>query len=83
MEVRSMWWLNVFFLVQGLWVPGHEMRPEGWGPRAYQTEAECQERRVWAERQCKAHPLDFPAVWICSANEPLKEPPANMRGQDC
>jgi|LNFM01.1.fsa_nt_gb hypothetical protein len=78
-----MWWLNVFFLVHGLWVPGHQMSPEGWSPRSYATEQECLERRAYAERQCKEHPLDYPTAWICSPDNPLTEPPAHMRGRDC
>jgi hypothetical protein len=78
-----MWWLNVFFLVHGLWVPGHQMSPDGWSPRSYATEQECLDRRAYAERQCKEHPLDYPAAWICSPNAPLTEPPPHMRGRDC
>jgi hypothetical protein len=55
-----MWWLNVFFLIGGLWVPGHQF--PGWGPRAYQTEAACLERKAFAERQCREQPLDYPAA---------------------
>jgi hypothetical protein len=27
------WWLSVFFLVNGAWVPGPDVEP-GWAPRA-------------------------------------------------
>jgi hypothetical protein len=75
------WWLNVFFLVNGLWVPGYEM--PGWSPRAYPTEAECQERRAFAERECRASPLRYDSLWICSPAQPLTRLPATVEGMSC
>jgi hypothetical protein len=43
------------FLINGLWVPGAEL--SGWSPRAYATQAECEERRAFAERECRAAAL--------------------------
>jgi hypothetical protein len=51
----------------------------GWSPRAYQTEAECPERKAFAELECRERPLDYPATWLCSAGEP----PDHMKGQEC
>ncbi|ESR24073.1 hypothetical protein [Lutibaculum baratangense] len=75
------WWLNVFFLVNGLWVPGQEF--DGWAPRPYASERLCFERKTFAERESRLHPLDHPAVWICSEGEPMREPPDDMRGRSC
>ncbi|WP_372620477.1 hypothetical protein [Falsiroseomonas sp.] len=75
------WWLNVFFLVNGLWVPGYEV--SGWAPRAYASQAECLERRAFAERECQAAPLRFEARWICSPGRPLTEPPQELTGMTC
>jgi hypothetical protein len=67
------WWLTVFFLTNGGWIPGATL--EGWEPRAYDTEAQCLERKVFAERECRDHPLKFEAVWVCSEGAPASEPP--------
>ena len=75
------WWLNVFFLVNGLWVPGHEMT--GWAPRAYETEAQCLERKRFAERQCGRAPRGVDALWICSPGEPQRQVPAGSAGLSC
>lgn len=71
--VAEVWWLSVFFLVQGQWVPGTDY--EGWAPRPFQSETECKSRKAFAELQCADHPLDYKAVWICNKGEPLKALP--------
>jgi hypothetical protein len=68
------WWLSVFFLVGSTWVSGESI--EGWGPRAYATEVDCQTRRQFAEIQTKAFPLDYRAVWVCNFGSPAMAPPA-------
>lgn len=75
------WWLNVFFLVNGLWIPGHEL--SGWAPRAYPTEAACEERRAFAERECRLYPLAYEARWICSPGAPLPRAPADLGERAC
>ena len=75
------WWLNVFFLIDGEWVSGGEIH--GWSPRAFDSEAECFERKAYAEARCAESPLDHPAEWICSKGEPLSEPPEHLRGVYC
>lgn len=75
------WWLNVFFLINGLWVPGHQL--QGWGPRPHPTEALCLERKAFAERECRAYPLSYPSAWICSPGQPLIEVPASLLGLSC
>jgi hypothetical protein len=75
------WWLNVFFLINGLWVPGAEL--SGWAPRAYATQAECEERRAFAERECRAAPLRYESRWICSPGGPLTTPPAGLGEMTC
>lgn len=77
------WWLSVFFLINGVWVPGNEVSPEGWSPRAYPTQEECLVRKDFAERQCEAFPLDYRAEWRCSAPDPLLEVPADLTGAEC
>lgn len=67
------WWLSVFFLIQGQWIPGSEI--DGWAPRPYASETECMERKNFAERECRDHPLDFQAVWVCTEGQPAFEPP--------
>lgn len=75
--MAEVWWLSVFFLVHGEWVPGTEY--DGWDPRPYQSEGECQSRRAFAELQCDNYPLDYQAVWICNKGEPLKVLPEEAR----
>mgnify|MGYP001304285968 CR=1 FL=1 len=75
------WWLSVFFFVNGHWVPGSSM--EGWAPRSFPTEAMCLERKAFAEKECRDHPLDFEAFWTCTQGAPAKEPPANAPGVEC
>lgn len=75
------WWLNVFFLVNGVWISGQSV--DGWAPRAYETEAICLERKVYAERQCRDAPLPYEARWVCSQGEPLTTLPAPLSGVEC
>ncbi len=75
------YWLNVFFLINGVWIPGQQF--DGWAPRAFPTEATCLERKAFAERQGCEKPLDVPATWICSAAEPLREVPEFLKGREC
>jgi hypothetical protein len=62
------WWLNVFFLVNGTWVPGHEF--DGWSPREYATEQECLERKAFGERQLRMYPIEYESTWLCSQGRP-------------
>ncbi len=78
-----MWWLSVFFLVGGQWIPGHQVEPAGWAPRAFATEAECLERKRYAERQCEASPLRYKAIWFCAAGKPVVELPEEARSSPC
>jgi hypothetical protein len=75
------WWLNVFFLINGLWVPGSELH--GWAPREYPSEAVCMERRAFAERECRAYPLAHESRWFCSEGEPLRTMPAEIGERAC
>lgn len=75
------WWLNVFFLINGLWVPGYEL--PGWSPREYPTQAECEERRAFAENECRATPLRYESRWFCSPERPLLEPPPELGQMSC
>ncbi|MCB1486495.1 MAG: hypothetical protein KDJ88_03440 [Bauldia sp.] len=77
------WWLSVFFLINGTWVPGSNIDQPGWGPRAYQTEAECLERKAFAEKQCHNYPLDYRAEWRCSSPDPLTKVPDDLVGVEC
>lgn len=76
------WWLSVFFLVNGAWVPGPEVEP-GWAPRPFSTERECIARKQFAEDQCVQYPLDYPAEWRCTSPAPLLEPPPDLQGREC
>jgi hypothetical protein len=69
--MSDIWWLSVFFLIQGEWVPGSTI--EGWSPRQYATQAECLERKSFAELQSLRFPLDYETTWICSLNFPLEQ----------
>lgn len=75
------WWLTVFFFVNGSWVAGSAI--DGWDPRPFATEAQCLERKDFAERECRDHPLEFEAVWICSKGVPAKEPPVKEPAIEC
>ena len=76
-----MWWLNVFFLVNGVWIAGHQL--DGWAPRGYSSEQECIERKSFAEKECRLYPLKYSAAWFCTFGEPADEVPAFMRGVAC
>jgi hypothetical protein len=67
------WWLSVFFLINGQWQPGANL--DGWQPRAYPTEEACLERKQFAEKECRNHPLDYDAMWFCTEGKPLSEVP--------
>lgn len=67
------WWLTVFFLLGGDWVPGD--RIDGWASRAYATEEECRARLRFAEQQTARHPLEREARWVCSPGHPSDSPP--------
>lgn len=75
------WWLNVFFLINGVWVPGHQL--DGWSPRPYETKEECVERRDFAIDYCHRNQLEYKAAWICSPEKPLAEPPEELQGIRC
>ncbi len=77
------WWLSVFFLIEGVWVPGSEVSIGGWSPRAYPTEQACLARKAFAEKQCRDFPLKFPVEWRCTAPDPLLEVPDDLRGVEC
>jgi len=67
------WWLSVFFLINGQWQPGANL--DGWQPRAYASEEACLERKTFAEKECRDHPLDYQALWFCSEGKPISEVP--------
>jgi hypothetical protein len=67
--VADVWWLTVFFLIQGEWVPGSKI--DGWSPRAFPTEVGCLEHRAFAEKACEERPLNLDTVWTCNYGEPL------------
>ncbi|ESR23375.1 hypothetical protein [Lutibaculum baratangense] len=75
------WWLSVFFLVNGVWVSGDDI--DGWSSRAYPTEDACLERKSFAERECREHPLEHSAMWYCSPGAPMSEPPDELKGLSC
>ena len=75
------WWLNVFFMINGIWVPGSDL--DGWYPRAYASEQECAEHKASAERSCRERPLEYEAAWFCTFAEPMREAPVHMRGDPC
>lgn len=74
------WWLNVFFLVNGIWVPGHEF--DGWSPRRQSTEQECLERKAFAELQSHTYPLKYESTWLCSPGRPEQELPDFLSGME-
>ena len=76
------WWLSVFFLVNGVWLPGPEVGP-GWAPRQYASETACLDRKSFAERQCAAYPLEHRAEWRCTSPDPLTEAPPDLQGHAC
>lgn len=72
------WWLNVFFLANGLWIPGAELPHPGWSARAYGSHAECLARKAFAEEACARDPLPLESLWICSPGAPLEAVPDAM-----
>ncbi len=47
------YWLVMFILTDGAWVPGAEIPNAGWGPRAYESLEICQTRRNFAANLVK------------------------------
>jgi hypothetical protein len=45
------WWLNVFFFINGVWIPGHEI--SGWSAREQPYEAVCIERNEFREARMR------------------------------
>ncbi len=70
-----MWWLVVFILIDGAWVPGAEVTPEGWSPRAYETRAECMDRKAFAERALADLTNVRETRWYCTQDPdtPMEE----------
>jgi hypothetical protein len=62
------WWLTVFFLVGGEWVPGEQF--SGWASRPYPTYDVCEERRAFAMENNRADAYPYSAVWVCTAGRP-------------
>ena len=75
------WWLSVFFLLNGAWVPGHEIQQLGWSPRPYRTEEECKVRKKFAEKSCKHFRVK--TAWFCKKGTPLIEAPQNLYDIEC
>lgn len=75
--MTEVWWLTVFFLIQGEWVASSKF--EGWSPRPFPTQAACLEHLSFAQKECRERPLDFESVWICNKGEPLKVLPRNSQ----
>jgi hypothetical protein len=75
------WWLNVFFLVHGVWLPGIYF--DGWAPLPYETRAACVARKQAGEENCARVPLEFRAAWVCSPGRPLVEPPSELNHVEC
>lgn len=74
------WWLNVLFLVNGVWVLGQDIGVAGWSPRHYASEQECMERLAFAERSSRAYPLEYPTEWRCTSPNPLADVPDDLQG---
>ena len=62
------WWLAVFFLVGGEWVPGEQF--SGWASRPYPTYDVCEARRAFAMENNRADAFPYSAVWVCTAGHP-------------
>jgi len=62
-------WLVVFILIGGTWVPGEEF--EGWGPVPYESEAECLASKARAENlqaELRAQsPQAYAKRFVCEA----------------
>ncbi len=74
------WWLNVFFLANGVWIAGADLQHTGWSARVYTTQAECLARKAFAEKACARDPLPLPTLWVCSPGKPLESVPESMLG---
>lgn len=75
------WWLSVFFFINGSWVPGSEI--DGWAPRAFPSETICLDRKAYAEKECRDHPLQFESYWMCTKGAPAKTPPFTEPAIEC
>ena len=79
--MKTLWWLSVFMLIDGNWVPGDEVELQGWAPRSYESREICDKRRAFAEKAIdqarSSRPNMPPTKWVCNPGEPAKAPPAD------
>lgn len=64
-----MYWLNVFFLINGIWMSGEAF--EGWHARGpYPTLLECIAEKFRSETEFSDNPREYPAKFECSRTRP-------------
>jgi len=64
-----MYWLNVFFLINGIWISGEAF--DGWHARGpYPTVLECIVAKFRSEIEFGENPREYPARFECSRSRP-------------
>ncbi len=64
-----MYWLNIFFLINGMWITGEAF--EGWHARGpFPTLSECILEKIRSETEFSENPREFPARFQCSRERP-------------
>ena len=48
-----MYWLVIYFYIQGSWIAGDFVRPDGWSSIGYSTEQQCIEKMYMANEITK------------------------------
>lgn len=66
------WFLTVYFLVNGNWLPGDVVAPNGWSSIEYNTEQACTERRDYMNENFANSVLKDLVVGKCSQLDPSK-----------
>ena len=66
-----MHWLVIYFYIQGSWIAGDFVRPDGWSSIAYDTKQQCVEKMYMAnENLQKTEGLQDKAIVICQEYKP-------------
>jgi hypothetical protein len=59
-----MYWLVIYFYIQGSWIAGDFVRPDGWSSIGYSTEQQCIEKMYMANENLQKRVLIAPFSFI-------------------
>ena len=66
-----MTWLVIYFYIQGSWIAGDFVRPDGWSSIAYNTKKECIEKMYIANETLQnTEGFNDTAIAVCQEYKP-------------